>query len=113
FVKDLKKEAEICYEDCDIKEVAQKIIKQNINHIVITDREKSLKGIVTSFDITKAIAEEKNDLNLIITKKVVTTSNDEPISTAARKMRQNNISALPVIDENKKVTGIITSEELM
>jgi uncharacterized protein (DUF39 family) len=113
FVKDLKKEAEICYEDCDIKEVAQKIIKQNINHIVITDRENNLKGIVTSFDITKAIAEEKNDLNLIITKKVVTTFNDEPISTAARKMRQNNISALPVIDENKKVTGIITSEELM
>ena len=44
-----KKEAEICYEDCDIKEVADKIIRKNINHIVITDRDKVLKGIVTSF----------------------------------------------------------------
>ncbi|MFW9782792.1 MAG: homocysteine biosynthesis protein [Candidatus Heimdallarchaeota archaeon] len=113
FVKDLKKEAEICYEDCDIKEVAQKIIKQNINHIVITDKENTLKGIVTSFDITKAIAEAKDDLNSIITKRVITTFNDEPVSNAARKMKQNNISALPVIDENRKVTGIITSEELM
>ncbi|MFX0027932.1 MAG: homocysteine biosynthesis protein [Candidatus Hermodarchaeota archaeon] len=113
FVKDLKKKAEICYEDCDIKEVAQKIIRENINHIVITDRENNLKGIVTSFDITKAIANEEDDLNAIITKRVITTSNDEPIGNAARLMRQNNISALPVIDENKKVVGIITSEELM
>ena len=113
FVKDLKKKAEICYEDCDIKVVAKKIISENVNHIVITDRENNLKGIVTSFDITKAIANEKNDLDSIITKRVVTTFNDEPIGNAARKMRQNNISALPVIDENKKVVGIITSEELM
>ncbi|MFX1345732.1 MAG: homocysteine biosynthesis protein [Promethearchaeota archaeon] len=113
FVKDLKKKAEVCYEDCDIKVVAQKIISENINHIVITDRENNLKGIVTSFDITKAIANEKDELDSIITKRVVTTFNDEPIGNAARKMRLNNISALPVIDENKKVVGIITSEELM
>jgi len=28
-------------------------------------------------------------------------------------MKTNKISALPVIDENKKVIGIITSEELI
>ncbi|MFX1259980.1 MAG: homocysteine biosynthesis protein, partial [Promethearchaeota archaeon] len=113
FVKDLKKKAEICYEDCDIKIVAEKIVKQNINHIVITNREKVLKGIVTSFDITKAIALEKSQLKDIITKKVITTTDNDPISNAARKMRLNNISALPVIDDNKKVVGIISSEELM
>ena len=113
FVKDLKKDAEICYEDCDIKIVAEKIIKKNINHIVITDKQNNLKGIVTSFDITKAIAEDTHDLTSIITKRVITTYDDEPISNAARKMKQHNISALPVIDDNKKVTGIITSEELM
>ena len=113
FVKDLKKKAEICYEDCDIKEVARKIITENINHIVITDKNSILKGIVTSFDVTKAIAEDKKDLGDIITKRVFTTFDDEPLSNASRKMKQNKISALPVIDENKKVTGIITSEELM
>ncbi|MFX1374819.1 MAG: homocysteine biosynthesis protein [Promethearchaeota archaeon] len=113
FVKDLKKKAEICYEDCDIKVVAQKIIRENVNHIVITDRENNLKGIVTSFDITKAIADDKYDLNSIITTRVVTTFDDEPVGNAARKMRMNNISALPVIDKNKKVVGLITSEELM
>ncbi|MFX1407180.1 MAG: homocysteine biosynthesis protein, partial [Promethearchaeota archaeon] len=113
FVKDLKREAIICYEDCDLKVVAEKIIEENMNHIIITDRENYLKGIVTSFDVTKAIAKDKKELAEIITKKVITTTDNEPIELAARKMKLNEISALPVIDDNKKVIGIITSEELM
>ncbi|MFX1389772.1 MAG: homocysteine biosynthesis protein [Promethearchaeota archaeon] len=113
FVKELKREAIICSDDCDLKTVAQKIINQNTNHIVITDKDKTLKGIVTSFDITKAIAESKTDLSRIITKRVIITTDNEPIEIAARKMKLNNISALPVISKNNKVVGIITSEELM
>ena len=113
FVKDLKKKAEICYDDCDIKVIAEKIVKNNVNHIVIIDRENTLKGIVTSFDITKAIAEDKQDLYEIITKRVITALDDDPVDVAARRMKANEISALPVVDNQKKVLGIITSEELM
>jgi len=113
FVKDLKRKAETCFDDCDIKVVAEKIINNNINHIVIIDHDNVLKGIVTSFDITKAIAEDKKILDEIITKRVITTSDNDPIDVAARKMKTNEISALPVINEQKKVVGIITSEELM
>ena len=113
FVKDLKKKAETCYDDCDIKVVAERIIRNNVNHIVIIDRENTLKGIVTSFDITKAIAEDKHKLDEIVTTRVITTSDNEPLDVAARRMKTNDISALPVVDDQKKVVGIITSEELM
>ncbi len=113
FVKDFKRQAIKCFDDCDLKKVAEKIIEENMNHIVITDRENYLKGIVTSFDVTKAIAQNKRELNDIITKKVITTTDNEPIGLAARRMKNNNISALPVVDESKRVIGIITSEELM
>ncbi len=113
FVKEFKKQAIKCFDDCDLKKVAEKIIEENMNHIVITDRENYLKGIVTSFDVTKAIAQNKKELNDIITKKVITTTDNEPIGLAARRMKNNNISALPVVDESKRVIGIITSEELM
>jgi len=88
-------------------------VRNNVNHIVIIDRENILKGIVTSFDITKAIAEDKKALYEIITKRVITSSDNDPLDVAARKMKANEISALPVIDDQKKVVGIITSEELM
>jgi uncharacterized protein (DUF39 family)/predicted transcriptional regulator len=113
FVKDLKKPAVTCHDDCQLKVVAEKIIKESTNHVIIITKDNELKGIVTSFDVTRAIAEDKRDLDDIVTKKVIFTSDNEPIELAARKMRINNISALPVIDENKKVMGIITAEELM
>jgi len=113
FVKDFKRQAIKCFDDCDLKKIAEKIIEENMNHVVITDRENYLKGIVTSFDVTKAIAQNKRELNDIITKKVITTTDNEPIGLATRRMKNNNISALPVVDESKRVTGIITSEELM
>ncbi len=113
FVKDFKRQAIKCFDDCDLKKIAEKIIEENMNHIVITDRKNYLKGIVTSFDVTKAIAQNKRELNDIITKKVITTTDNEPIGLATRRMKNNNISALPVVDERKKVIGIITSEELM
>lgn len=113
FVKDFKRQAIKCFDDCDLKKVAKKIIEENMNHIVIVDRENYLKGIVTSFDVTKAIAQNIRELNDIITKKVITTTDNEPIGLAARRMKNNNISALPVVDESKRVIGIITSEELM
>lgn len=113
FVKEFKRQAIKCFDDCDLKKIAEKIIEENMNHIVITDRENYLKGIVTSFDVTKAIAQNKTELTDIITKKVITTTDNEPIGLAARRMKNNNISALPVVDESKRVIGIITSEELM
>ncbi len=67
---------------------------------------------MTSWDITRAVAEGKEKLVDIIIQKVVTTTPDEPIETASRKMAQNNISALPVINREKKVRGIITSEDI-
>ena len=113
FVKDLKKKAVICYDDCDLKIIATKIIEENINHVIITNKANELEGIVTSFDVTKAIAHDKTELKEIITKKVITTKDNDPIDLAARKMKVNEISALPVVNEKNIVTGIITSEELM
>ncbi len=113
FVKDLKRKAEICYVDTDIKTVADKIVKTGSNHILIVNADNILQGIVTSFDITKALAEDKRELKDIITRRVITAADNDPLDIAARKMKNNSISALPVIDKDKKVVGIITSEELM
>jgi CBS domain-containing protein len=43
---------------------------------------------------------------------VITTKPDAPLETASKKMAQHNISALPVIDDQKKVLGIVTSEDV-
>ncbi len=112
FVNGVTQTAVTCRVNEDIEAVAKRIISKSVNHVVVTDKNGELKGIVTSWDVTRAVAEGKNRLDDIITEKVVTTRPEETLEAASRKMAQHHISALPVVDRNKKVVGLITSEDI-
>ena len=47
-----------------------------------------------------------------MTRKVITARMDEPIDAVVRKMERHNISALPVVDAERKVIGIVTSDDI-
>jgi CBS domain-containing protein len=78
----------------------------------VVDDGGRLGGIVTSWDITRALAEGKTALADIMTRRVFTAKPDEPLEVASRRMAQHNISALPVIDDKRKVLGIVTAEDV-
>lgn len=101
-----------CKEDEEIRVVAERIIDRSVNHVIVADNEGRLNGIVTSWDITKAVAKGKKVLSEIIVRQVVTTTPDESLEMASRKMAQHQFSALPVIDHNRRVLGIVTSEDI-
>lgn len=99
--------------DTKIEEAAKIIIEKNINHLPVVDDDQKLVGIVTSWDIARAVALElEGSVNKIMTKNVITVYPDDPIEIAASKMERYKISALPVIDTKKRVLGIVTSEDL-
>ncbi len=112
FVGDLMRPATICSEDEALEAVAKRIIGRSVNHIVVVDDSGYLRGIVTSWDVTRAVANGVDGLPSIITRRVVTATPNEPVEAASRKLAQHNISALPVVDSKGKVLGILTSEDL-
>jgi uncharacterized protein (DUF39 family) len=112
FVANVMHSAVTCKENEAIKDVAERIVTQSVNHIVVVDDVGRLCGIVTSWDITRAMAEGRNALADVVTRRVVTAKSDEPLETASKRMAQHNISALPVIDDARKVLGIVTSEDV-
>jgi len=98
--------------DATIKEVAELIVTSGINHLPVV-KNGILLGIVTSFDIAKAVARGiEGSVEKVMTKRVVTANPDEGIESAARKMEQHDISALPVINSKKEVIGIVTTEDI-
>jgi uncharacterized protein (DUF39 family)/CBS domain-containing protein len=112
FVANVMQAAVTCYENEEIRAIAERIVTRSVNHIIVVDDSNRLGGIVTSWDITRAMAEGKTALADIVTRRVVTAKPDEPLETASRKMAQHNISALPVIDAKRKVLGIVTAEDV-
>jgi len=96
-----------------VEEASRILIEKEINHIPVVDENKRLIGIVTSWDVAKAVAMRKiGKVSDIMTRRVITVFPDEPIDIAARRMEIYNISALPVIDSKRRVLGIVTSEDL-
>lgn len=112
FVVSVMHPAVTCTEDEDIRAIATRIVTKSVNHIVVVDDSGRLRGIVTSWDVTRAMAEGKKALADIETKNVFTAKPEEPLEVASKRMAQHNISALPVIDIEKKVLGIVTSEDV-
>jgi uncharacterized protein (DUF39 family)/CBS domain-containing protein len=112
FVASVMQTAVTCYENEETRAVAERMVTRSVNHIIVVDDGNKLGGIVTSWDITRAMAEGKTALADIMTRRVFTAKPDEPLEAASRKMAQHNISALPVIDAKRKVLGIITAEDV-
>jgi uncharacterized protein (DUF39 family)/CBS domain-containing protein len=112
LVEALIRPAVTCGRGDSIQSVAERIIHHAVNHIVVVDEAGRLEGIVTSWDITRAIANGCKQLTDIISHRVITAVPNEPIDGASRRMAHYNISALPVIDAEKRVLGIITAEDL-
>lgn len=96
-----------------INEAARIIIDGNFDHIPVVSDKGKLMGIVTAWDISKAVASERvTRLSEIMSRRVVSATPDDPIELVARKLDTNKISALPVIDGDGHVIGMITSDDL-
>jgi homoserine O-acetyltransferase/O-succinyltransferase len=88
------------------------MINTGVNHLPVLSSGGQLVGIVTSWDIAKAVASNFLWLDEIMSRNVVTTTPDEPIEEAAKKMEEHAISALPVVDAEQHVIGLLTVDAI-
>ncbi len=93
-------------------EAARVMIDHGVNHLPVLDANGALVGIVTSWDIAKAVAGGITSLAGVMTRDVITVGPDATVGEAAARMESHSISALPVVDEDKRVIGIVSSEAL-
>jgi CBS domain-containing protein len=111
LVKDVMiREVTTIKEGATIEEATNTIVKGQFTHLPVVSDEEKLVGIVTAWDISKAVAKRYRRLEEIMTRKVITGDSEEPLELVVRKLEKYNISALPVIDKNRTVIGIVTSD---
>jgi homoserine O-acetyltransferase len=88
------------------------MVKKKVSHLPVVSKDGKLEGIVTSWDITKAVACKIIELNEIITRDVRYVHGEDKIETAFSIMENNSISALPVIDSENHVIGMVSNESI-
>jgi len=99
--------------------------KEHIRRLPVINKRGELMGIVTEADLLKASPSEATSLSIyevtyllnklnierIMSRKVITVTEDTPLEEAARIMADNEIGGLPVI-RGKEVVGMITETTL-
>ena len=99
-------------ENADVQDAAKLMLDKHVTHIPVVTDDYKLIGIVTSWDLSKSIATNSNHLKDIMTTTVKYCHADDTIEEIARKMRKFDISCLPVVDEDMKVLGLITTDQI-
>jgi glutamate dehydrogenase/leucine dehydrogenase/CBS domain-containing protein len=96
-------------------QAAAALITDGLNNIIsVLTPQGKLAGVVTSWDITHAVSKgvcEELSLEKIMTREVVYASPTDSILDIVRELEQNQISAMPVVEDGK-VVGMINSDLL-
>ena len=90
----------------------KKIMKKNKVHAIpIIDNDQSLKGIVSTLDLTDNL-KENTPVKKIMTEKVYTIPMYNDVHHAARLMRNHKVHHV-VVTHEKKVVGMLSSFDLL
>ncbi|WP_220607827.1 CBS domain-containing protein [Methanobrevibacter oralis] len=100
----------------DVRDVAKKMIENDIRRVPVVDDEGELVGIITSFDLV-AQALTKTDIddaieNYMITT-VPTTWDQTPLNVAFETMKQFGLKSILALDDNAKLCGILTETDFI
>lgn len=101
--------------------------ENNIRRLPVMDKDKVV-GIITITDLNQASPSlattlSIHELNYLLAKtkikdilpkkqKLITIGPNNYIETAAKLMRENKVSGLPVVDEHEKLVGIVTETDI-
>ncbi len=98
-----------------IKEAAKLMDDKNIGCIIAT-RDGLPVGILTERDFVKRIVSKEkpitSPIEQVMSSPLISIDPDETVWEAAEEMKENHIHKLPVIEDNK-VVGIITTSDLV
>ena len=99
-------------EEDSVKKAATLMLEKNVTHLPVVTDDNKLIGILTSWDLSKSIASNSDNLIDIMTKTVKFCHSTDSIENISKMMRKYDISCLPVVDENFVVEGLITTDQI-
>jgi len=98
--------------DDHVNDVLQTMYQERHMGYPVTDHEE-IVGIVTFDDLSRLKKENlETPIKNFMTKELIFTSPQEPVTTALEKLNQHRVGRLPVI-ENGQLVGIISRTDIM
>jgi CBS domain-containing protein len=97
--------------------IARKMRDHRVGSVVVTRGDVPL-GIITDRDIAIRVVAGGRSPHFtlaadIVTYDATTIPNTASLDTAARMMRERGVRRLPIVNEQNKVTGVVSADDLV
>lgn len=102
-------------ENAMASEALETFKNEGIHHLVLTDKDE-VKGLVSSKDLaflTSLELEEHAMASQFMSSMILVCDEDTPVDFLAKVMVKEAISAIPVVDQEQFLTGIVTHHDLL
>ncbi|HID47190.1 MAG TPA: CBS domain-containing protein [Methanococcaceae archaeon] len=103
--------------DTSLRDVIKTMAENNISSVVVTDRNGTYWGIITSLDVLKHYTKDVDKLKAedIMVSNIITVDPLTPLERAAAIMVENRIHHLYVVSELRedKIVGVISSKDII
>ncbi len=98
----------------DVREVARMLVEGDVKLAPVYEGEK-LVGVITEDAILEAVIENLDALVVeqIFTEDVVTIGEKDRVGRVINLLREHGISRLPVTEESGRLTGVITTHDIV
>jgi CBS domain-containing protein len=102
--------------DASVADVVEQFDSENVGSVVVTDDDQPV-GIVTDRDVALSVGGNDDPgsagVEAVMTENPATLREDEPNLAVAHAIEEHNVRRIPVVDEDGKVTGIVTLDDLV
>ena len=111
--KDIMEPIPVLSGEAGLQDAAALIVATQSGIIAVLSSEGKLAGVVTDWDVTRAVAENicGQRVASIMTRKVIAVTPSASILDIVTDLEQNQISAMPVVEDGK-VLGMVSSDLL-
>jgi len=96
--------------------VAERLSEQSFGSLPVVDGDGTLRGLVTEFDLLKAVEQGKDlravSVSDIMTKDVVTTTEETPIMNLIHLLQERHLIRVPVV-KGHKLVGMVARRDVV
>ncbi|MEM0342625.1 MAG: CBS domain-containing protein [Thermoplasmata archaeon] len=99
--------------NASVKDAARMMVEKNLTHLPVVDKNK-LVGIVTPTDLLIVVEKENPQVAVedIVRSPCIPIYQGAPLAVALATFRAARVNALPVLDDDAKLVGIITDRDI-
>lgn len=112
----MTREPELIDPNSSIRDAAMRMKNEDIGALPIGENDR-LIGMVTDRDIAiRAVAEDRNPSSTtvrdVMSQKIYYCFEDDDVEDAARCMAENQVRRLPILNRDKRLTGIVSLADI-